>query len=284
MTWDIAGKTCLITGANTGIGRVTARVLAERGAHVVLTCRTAEKARPVLDEIERVAGKGRAQFLPLELSSLASVRECAEAFLALDLPLEVLILNAGLAGHKGLTQDGFEMTFGVNHLAHFLLTKLLLDKLKASAPARVVVVASKAHLKTSHLDLDSFTKKTTGLSGFDAYIQSKLANVLFSAELARRLEGTGVTTYALHPGVIKSDVWRKIPQPFRAFFTRHMKTVEEGAQTTLYCACEPSLSESTGRYYAACREVEPSETAKDPALARLLWEKSEAWVAEKSAV
>jgi NAD(P)-dependent dehydrogenase (short-subunit alcohol dehydrogenase family) len=275
-TDELQGRVFLITGANTGIGRVTARELAARGGRVYLTARTEARAAAVLDEI-RAAG-GDVHFLPLELGSLKSVRACAEAFLATGDPLHVLILNAGLGGHIGRTEDGFELQFGVNHLGHFLLTKLLLEHLKASTPARVVTVSSKAHRRPSRVDYD-VERKTRGISGFPAYASSKLANVLFSNELARRLEGTGVTTYALHPGVIKTDAWRRIPRPLRGFITRNMITVEEGAKTTLYCATAPELDGVSGRYYARCAESEPASAALDEEAARELWEKSEEWVA-----
>ena len=181
-------RTVVVTGANTGIGRITAIELAKRGAHVVITARNESKAKPVLDEISRAGG--RSEFIPLELSSLESVRKSAGIFLASGLPLHVLINNAGLAGHRGITKDGFEIQFGVNHLGHFLLTQLLEEKLKESAPSRVVIVASKAHYRASKLDFD-VERTTKGLSGFPAYSNSKLANVLHAKALAKRLAGSG---------------------------------------------------------------------------------------------
>lgn len=275
MSWTVKDKVCLVTGANTGIGRVTAVELARAGARLVLAGRSEERTRPVLDEI-RAAG-GDARFLPLDLGSLASVRECAAQFLALDLPLHVLVANAGLAGVRGVTKDGFEIHFGTNHLGHFLLTCLLRERLVASAPARVVVVASRAHYRARALDLEAVHGATKSLTGFSEYGISKLANVLFSAELARRLAGTAVTTYALHPGVVASDVWREVPWPFRSLLKLGMISNEEGAKTTLHCAMAPALTTESGLYYDESKPKKPARLARDEALAKRLWEKSEAW-------
>ncbi|MCB9593997.1 MAG: SDR family oxidoreductase [Sandaracinaceae bacterium] len=279
---DLDGRTYLITGANTGIGRATALELGRRGATLYLACRTEAKTRPVMDEI-RANGNDDVHFLPLDLGDLASVRACAEAFLAEDQPLHVLINNAGLAGQRGLTKDGFEKTFGVNHLGHYLLTELLLDRLKESAPARIVNVASKAHYKARGIDwsaLESPTKTTTGL---DEYQTSKLANVLHAKELARRLEGTGVTTYSLHPGVIASDVWREVPWPFRSLMTMFMKSIEDGAKTSLHCATSEEAASESGLYYDESRVKEPNPVALKVALQDELRERSEAWIASRAA-
>lgn len=272
-------RVCIVTGANTGIGRVTARELARRGARVFLAGRSEERTAPVVEEIRRETGDDRAEFLPLDLADLASVRRCAEAFLARDLPLHVLVNNAGLAGARGTTKDGFEIAFGVNHVGHFLLTTLLLERLKAGAPARVVTVASKAHRQARGIDWEAVRRPTQSVTGLPEYAVSKLANVLFSAELGRRLDGSGVTTYSLHPGVIASDIWRKLPWGVRGLAKLFMKSVEEGARTTVWCATEPHLAEETGLYYEDCRVTKPSRVARDPELAAELWRRSEAWVA-----
>ena len=275
---DLQGKVALITGANTGIGRVTARELAKRGAHIVITARNQERAQPVLDEIRTESPQAKVNFIPLELSNFASIRACASAFMALDLPLHILVNNAGLAGAKGLTHEGFEMTFGVNHVGTFLLTQLLLPKIQASAPARVVTVASRAHNKAQRFDWPSLRQKKRSISGYPEYCTSKFANVLFSAELARRLQGTGVTTYALHPGVVATDVWRAVPWPFRSWIKRNMITPEQGAQTSIYCATSPDVALETGLYYDRCKTKEVSALAQDQALARELWQRTEEWV------
>jgi NAD(P)-dependent dehydrogenase (short-subunit alcohol dehydrogenase family) len=272
---DLQGKTFLVTGANTGIGRVTAETLARRGGKVFLACRSEDKARPVLDAI-RAAG-GSAEFLALDLGSLASVRACASAFLARDEPLHVLVNNAGLAGRGGLTEDGFELIFGTNHLGPFLLTTLLLPRLRASAPARVVVVSSKAHYDAKGIDWDALRRPTRTITSIREYEVSKLCNVLFAAELARGRAGAGVHSYALHPGVIASDIWRRIPWPIRPLMLRKMLTVEQGAQTSIHCAASPEVEGHDGRYYDDCREKAPSALAQDAELAKALWERCEAW-------
>lgn len=275
--WDIRDTVCVVTGATSGIGRVTALELARRGAHVVLTARSREKGEPVAAAIRAATGNARVEVHPLELGSLARVRESAAALRARDVPIQVLINNAGLAGQRGLTDDGFELQFGVNHLGPFLFTALLLDRIRASAPARIVTVASKAHFDAKQgIDFDAVRRPTPSLTGLPEYAVSKLANVLFSRELARRLAGTGVTTYALHPGVVATDVWRRIPAPVAWIMKRFMISSEEGAATTLFCATDAALEGVSGRYYDGCREYAPSRVAQDPQLARELWARSEA--------
>lgn len=275
---NLAGKVAVVTGANTGIGRVTAAELAGAGAHVILACRSAAKTEPVVAEIRAATGSDKVEFAELDLADLASVRACAEAFLRRDLPLHILVNNAGLAGHRGLTTDGFELTFGVNHLGHFLLTVLLLDRLRASAPARVVTVSSQAHFRAKEIPWERLREPTRSLTGMDEYGVSKLANVLFTAELSRR-SGAGVTTYALHPGVIASDIWRRIPPPFRALAKAFMRSTEEGALTSLHCATAPDLAGETGQYYEDCKPRRPSRAAQDERLAAELWTRSLDWTA-----
>jgi retinol dehydrogenase-12 len=272
---DLQGKVFLVTGANTGIGRVTAETLARRGGKVFLACRAEDKTRPVVDAI-RAAG-GAAEFLPLDLGSLASVRACAAAFLARGEPLHVLVDNAGLAGRGGLTEDGFELIFGTNHLGPFLLTTLLLPRLRESAPARIVLVSSKAHADAKGIDWEALRKPTRTITSLREYEVSKLCNVLFAKELARGRAGAGVHSYALHPGVIASDIWRRVPWPIRPILLRRMLTVEQGAQTSLHCATSPEVEAHDGRYYDDCKERAPSPLAEDEALAKALWEKCEAW-------
>ena len=274
----LAGQVALVTGANTGIGRVTARELARRGAHVFIACRSAQRAQPVVDEIRAATGSDTVELLSLDLGDLASVRACAQAFLARELPLHLLINNAGIAGAKGSSASGFELAFGVNHVGHFLLTQLLLDCLKHSAPARIVTVSSQAHYRAPGIDWDAVRQPTRSATGLPEYGVSKLANALFSAELGRRLAGSGVSTYALHPGVVASDVWRSVPWPFRSLMKLAMISTEEGAATTLHCATSGEVAQETGLYYEKCRVKQPSRLAQDPALAAELWKRSEAWV------
>ncbi|MEZ4367465.1 MAG: SDR family oxidoreductase [Kofleriaceae bacterium] len=271
---ELRGRTYVVTGANTGVGRVTAHELARLGAQVVLACRSEAKTTPVIDEIRATTGNAAVEFVPLDLASLVSVRACAEALLARDLPIHGLINNAGLAGARGLTADGFELAFGTNHLGPYLLTRLLLDRLRASAPARVVNVASVAHRKARGIDWDAVRRPTRSRTGLPEYQVSKLCNVLTSRALARRLEGTGVTTYALHPGVVATDVWRQVPAPVRWVMKRFMITPAQGARTQLWCATAPELADHSGRYYDAEREQAPSALAQDDALAEELWARS----------
>jgi retinol dehydrogenase 12 len=274
----LSGRVALITGANTGIGWVTACALARQGAHLFITCRNAQVAETALQQIRRESGNPQVEALVLDLGDLASVRDCAQRFLARDLPLHLLVNNAGLAGQRGRTASGFELAFGVNHLGHFLLTWLLLERIQASAPARIVTVASRAHYRASGLDWDALRQSTRSRTGVVEYSNSKLANVLFSAELGRRLAGTGVTTYALHPGVVASDVWRAVPWPIRPLLKLRMISTEEGARTTLHCATAPQLAGETGLYYDKCQPRTPSAMGRDTALAAALWQRSEAWV------
>lgn len=257
---------------------MTAKELAHRGCHVVLACRSQEKTRPVLDSIAKAGGS--AEFIPLDLGNLASVRECAAAFLATGRPLHLLINNAGLAGAKGTSQSGFEIAFGTNHVGHFLLTQLLLDKVKESAPARIVTVASTAHYNAKDgIDYDAVKQPTKSATGLPEYAVSKLANVLFSAELAKRLEGTGVTTYSLHPGVVATNVWRSLPWPIDRIIKLWMIGPQEGAKTTLHCALSEEAGNETGLYYDKEKPKTPSAVARDAAAATELWRRSEEWVA-----
>ena len=276
------GKVCVVTGASSGIGRVAARELARQGATVVLVCRNEERGAPVLEEIERRGGSGNATLLTADLSSQRQVREAAAAFLQRFERLDVLINNAGVAerGPRLVTEDGLEKTFAVNHLAPFLMTNLLLDTLKASTPARVVTVSSAAH-KTCRLDLDDLQGERR-YSGFGAYSRSKLANVLFTRELSRRLEGTGVTANCLHPGVVATGIFRNVPGWLRAILTsRLVLSPEKGADTLLYLATAPEVAEVTGRYFVRRKPARTSRASQDAAAARRLWEASEALTAAR---
>lgn len=269
--------TCVITGANTGIGRRVAMVLAERGTRVVLTGRSRERTEPVVGEINRRAGGDSAVFVHLDLASLDSVRRGAEEILQLCPTLDLLINNAGVGGGRGRTRDGFELHFGINHLGHFRLTTLLLDRLTATAHARVVTVASAMHYRAAGIDFDAVQRRTASLTGVREYAVSKLANVVFSDELGRRLEGTGVSTYAVHPGTVATDIWRRLPGPIRWLATRRMLSVEEGAAPVLHWATSPAAGKLSRIYCQRLEIRDPSGPARDPALARELWRRSEEW-------
>jgi NAD(P)-dependent dehydrogenase (short-subunit alcohol dehydrogenase family) len=275
---ELAGRTFMVTGGNTGIGRATAADLASRGGRVYVASRSAEKGQQAVADIAAATGSEAVAFLPLDLADLASVRRCAEEFLALGEPLHVLINNAGVAGRRGITSGGFELAFGVNHVGHFALTTALLGRLAASAPARVVTVASDAHYQARGVDFEAARRPTASVTGLREYAVSKLCNVLFSQELARRVEGRGITTYALHPGLVASDIWRRVPWPIRPLLKLRMISPEEGARTSLYCATSDSVAAASGRFYDNSREREPSQVATAD-LARALWQHSQAWVA-----
>ncbi|WP_430461525.1 SDR family oxidoreductase [Thalassolituus sp. LLYu03] len=279
MTSSLAGKVAIVTGANTGIGRITAIELAKQGAMVFLACRSEAKTRPVLAEIQRMTGDAsRAQFLPLDLGDLQSVQQAAQVFLNTELPLHILVCNAGLAGQKGKTASGFELAFGTCHMGHFLLTRLLMERLKSSAPARVVVVSSKAHRHAKGIDFRAVRESTESAGGLKEYAVAKLANVLFVRELAERLQGSGVDAFALHPGIVASDVWRSVPSLLRVLIRPFMMTPEQGAATSLWCATAAELSGQSGGYYENCRQQTPSDVAQDMNLARRLWQESEDWI------
>ncbi len=274
---DLDGKTFLVTGANTGIGRETARGLAQAGAKVFLAGRSETKTRSVIDEIVAETGNRALHFLALDLGELSSVRACAGSLLATGEPLHGLINNAGVAGQRGLTSSGFELAFGTNHVGPFLLTGLLLDRLRESAPARIVNLSSEAHRQVPGIDFEVVHEATRTRTGLREYAVSKLANVLHAQELARRLDGSGVTSYALHPGVIASDIWRRVPWPVRSLIKLRMRSPQEGARTTLYCATSPEVAGETGLYYDAGRR-KPAGRGATPELARKLWERSAEWV------
>lgn len=275
---DLAGKVIIVTGANTGIGKVTAQELATRGAHVILACRTEAKARAAIDEIKQACGHDRVDFLALDLADLEQVRRSAQDFLDRGLPLHLLINNAGLAGQKGLTQQGFEMHFGVNHLGPFLFTMLLMERIAQSGtaqePARIINVASRAHTRVKKVDLDAMRATAKTATGFPEYSVSKLANVFFTDELKRRIKDDPIITTSLHPGVVASDIWRKVPQPFRWLMTLNMITNEEGAQTTIHCATAPSVLTDDALYYDKSKPKTPNPVVKDQEAAKALWQYS----------
>ena len=232
----------------------------------------------MLDAIRSLAPAAKAEWLPLDLADFDAVRACAQCFLERRLPLHLLVNNAGLAGVRGMTASGFEVAFGVNHMGHFLLTHLLLERLVRSAPARIVTVASRAHKRVRTIDWGIVRRPTASPFGIREYCTSKLANVLFSAELGRRLHGTGVSTYALHPGVVASDFWRMLPKPMQTLNRLFMISPESGARTTLHCALSAPVEESGG-YYSGCQLEAPSPAGRSVALADELWRRSEGWLA-----
>lgn len=268
---DLTGKTALVTGCNSGIGYETMRVLALRGAHVLGTARTPEKGKTACASI-----KGRATPLVLELTDFDSVVACAKQVRAMDLPLDMLICNAGVLLSKPAQVNGLEMHFVVNHLGHFILVNRLMQPLLAAPQGRVVVVGSRAHrhVPEGGIQFQDLTTERNWRGG-SAYGHSKLANGLFSLELAKRLQGTDATSNCIHPGLVDTNIFRH--RSVRRF--SNMKTVQEGAATTCYVATHPALARVSGHYFADCNPVEPSAYMRDPKMAARLWEVSEKLVA-----
>jgi NAD(P)-dependent dehydrogenase (short-subunit alcohol dehydrogenase family) len=275
MDRDLTGRFIVITGANVGIGRATAEALAARGASLVLACRSEEKTRPVVDAL-RAAGAD-VRFEALDLGDLASTRACAVRIGDAGRPIDVLINNAGLAGKRGSTKDGFEIAFGTNHVGHFLFTVLLAPRVLA-ARGRIVNVSSQAHYDAPGIDFERVRRPTRTVTALAEYAVSKLANVLFTTELARRLGPGGVHSYALHPGVVASDAWRRVPWPIRPIMKAFMITTEEGAKTSLHCATSAEAGHQNGLYYDKSAPKTPSAIAQDAALAQTLWSKSVEYV------
>jgi NAD(P)-dependent dehydrogenase (short-subunit alcohol dehydrogenase family) len=268
------GKTVLVTGANQGIGKATAIALAEQGADVVILSRNPEKGRAALQDVQAASRGGKAELLVADYASLADVRRAAAEFRASHKRLDALVNNAGLiVPERHLTIDGLEETFAVNHLAPFLLTIELLDLLKASAPARIVNVSSEAH-RHAKIHWEDLQFANARYKSFRAYGQSKLANILFTYELARRLEGTGVTANALHPGVVASGFGQTYPGPL-SFLVKvarpFLLTNEEGARTSVHVASSPEAQGVTGKYFAKCRPVRSNAVSYDEASQRKLW-------------
>jgi len=272
---SMQGRTCIVTGASSGIGRVTAIELARRGATLGIVCRDRGRGEETLAEIAEKSGSRTTTLHLADLGSQAAVREVAAELLATYPKIHLLVNNAGVINLKYSTSpDGIETVFAVNHLAYFLLTNLLLERLKASAPARIVNVASDAHKFVRGMNWDDLGWKQ-GYKTMRVYGQSKLANILFTTALARRLEGTGVTVNAVHPGPVATRFGQN-NGAVATFLTKLMapffRTPEQGAQTSIHVATAPELDGVTGRYFANSREARPSRAAQDAAAAERLWE------------
>ncbi len=281
---DMTGKTVVVTGANSGIGLETALALARAGARTMITARDAERGQAALETIRREAGTEQVDLVLFDLASLESVRVGAAEILDRTDRIDVLVNNAGLVlTDRRETTDGFEATFAVNHLGPFLLTRLLLDRIRSSAPARIVTVASTAHRAARQgLDFDDL-QNTADYKGMRAYSQSKLANILFTTELARRLEGTGVTVNCLHPGTVATGYGRDgDSRGFLAFGLQVIKPViktpEKGARTSVHLASSPEVAGQSGYYYIKAKARNPSKAAQDVGAAGRLWEISEGLV------
>ena len=272
------GKTVIVTGANSGIGKETARKIASMGARVIMACRNLETAKDAHDDIMKTSGNNNVVLKKLDLSSQQSVRDFAADINKTEKQLHVLVHNAGMAlsffGKQSV--DGVELTMATNHYGPFLLTHLLIDLLKKTAPSRIVIVASELY-KWSSVNLNNLNPVNVKPAAYLYYV-SKFANIYFCRELAKRLEGTGVTANCLHPGMIDSGIWRNVPFPLnypmklstRGFF----KTVEQGAETTIFLATSKDVEGVTGKYYSDCKEAELNAAAQDMEKAAKLWEES----------
>ena len=277
MSTDLSGKVVLVTGANAGIGRETVRGLARMGAHVVMASRSLERGEAAKADLAREIPPERLEVMRLDLALLADVRRFARDFRSRHARLDVLVNNAGIhTAHRQVTSEGFESTFVTNHLGHFLLTHELRPLLEASAPARVVNVASEAH-RFGRMRFDDL-QLARRWSGVAAYCQSKLANVLFTAELARRLAGTGVTANAVHPGSVRSN-WARGPESgvlrvAVGLATPFLVTVQKGAENSVYAASSPDLDGASGLYLVRKREWTPSRRARNEEDQARLWAES----------
>lgn len=257
----------ILTGPSSGIGQATALEIARRGYHVIAAGRSPERVQSVVDEIN--SDGGSAESLHLDLASLDSCEMAARTFKESGRTLDILINNAGIGGVRGLTQDGFEMHFGVNHLGHFNLTLLLRSTFRPGT--RIVTVSSEAHRRADGIDFDGLQRKASLLSSLSAYGVSKLANILFARRLAQLQPEWN--TYSLHPGVADTGIFPAIVKPF----LRNLESPAEAARTSVYCATSDEVADQSGLYYARMAVRRPSPVAEDDHLARELWERSERW-------
>jgi NAD(P)-dependent dehydrogenase (short-subunit alcohol dehydrogenase family) len=268
---SMQGKIVAITGANAGLGKETALALAKQGAHIVMFCRNAQKAETARQEIIRQTGNSHIEIIPCDLADLASVRRAAAEFKRNHTQLHVLVNNAGfMTLEQQTSHNGLEATFAVNYLAHVLLTLLLLDILKASAPARIINLTSRVH-KMAKLDLDDLMMENTPYKGFTAYANSKLASILFTYHLAKQLEGSGVTVNAVDPGMVDTEFGDKVGIPagmriFTFFLRPWVKQPPEGALTSIKLASDPSLASTTGTFWTKEKPAKSSPVSHDTTL------------------
>jgi retinol dehydrogenase-14 len=274
---QLVGKTILVTGASSGLGLQVAIQLARLGGEVVMTSRDEKRGALALSHAKARSGSQAISLMLCDFASQADIRALASAWHARHPRLDVLVNNAGsVSPARRLTVDGLEETFAVNHLGYFLLTNLLLDLIERSTPSRVVNVASVAH-RHGDLDFENLNYERGGYAIMKAYARSKLANVLFTAELARRLAGKGVTVNCVHPGAVATNIWSRAPwfaRPLLALAKPFMRSPEQGGRSIVHLAASPELEGLTGGYYEKDRLARPSRLAQDEALARRLWEVS----------
>jgi len=267
-------KTALITGATSGIGKATAFELARANVRLVLLARDRERGNQVIQELKQSTGNSEIELLIADLTSQRQIRSVANEFLEKHPRLDILINNAGLAlKNRTLTEDGIEMTFAVNHLAYFLLTNLLLETIKTSAPSRIICVSSEAH-RNVQFDVDNLQGEKQ-FGAFRAYSITKLCNLLFTSELARKLQGTGVTVNALHPGFLNTAIFREGGGVLKFLVRMTAKKPEFGAKAIARLAVDPELENVSGQYFNGLRKANSSEKSHDPEAAKQLWAISE---------
>lgn len=280
------GKTVVITGGNAGIGKATSIALAKKGAEVVVTSRSEGKASAAVAEIQKASGNQNISFVLIDLSSQKSVRKAAEELKSKCPKIDVLINNAGCyVSDLQLNEDGIEMQFGTNHIGHFLLTNLLMKNIKAAGKARIINLASIAHKYTRELDLNDINYEKAEYGGWNSYSRSKFCNILFTKELAKRLEKDGIDVNAVHPGGVRTEIAEKNANWFTKLGWIAMKpfmiTVEKGAETSVHLASSDEVSGQTGHYWVKCKQHWSNRPSQDPKLAEALWVKSEELVGQK---
>ncbi len=277
MAMPVSGRVVLLTGASSGIGKVTALELARQGCDLTIVCHTPQKAQETREEVARRSGSSKVAAMSADLTRMSETRRIAREFATTHDRMDVLLNNAGSNFPTfEKTEDGFERTMALNYFSPFVLTQRLLPLLRSSAPSRIVNVASVAHY-SGRLDLAKLTDDPQmGTGGLGAYSRSKLALVLFTLELARRLDGTKVTVNCLHPGAVRTHIWTHAGgfTPLALLASLFMRSPKKGARTSIYLATSPEVASTTGKYFVDKRERTPSERARDPELARQLWDQS----------
>lgn len=280
------GKTVVITGGNAGIGKATAIALAKKGASIVITSRSESKAKEAVAEIKKHSGSDKVDFVTIDLSSQKSVREAAETLMSKCPKIDVLINNAGCYfSELKLNEDGLEMQFATNHLGHFLLTNLLIENLKATDNARIINLSSIAHKSTRELNLNDINFEKAAYDGWKSYSRSKFCNILFTKELAKRLDGTGITANAVHPGGVRTEIAEKNANWYTKIGWIVMKpfmiTVEDGAKTSIHLASSPDVEVESGGYWVKSKKFFSNRPSQDPETAAALWKTSEELVGQE---
>lgn len=279
-------KTVVITGGNAGIGKATAIALAKKGAEIVITSRSEDKAKAAIAEIKTASGNDAVSYVLVDLSAQASVRKAAEKLKSKCPKIDVLINNAGCyVSDLQLNVDGIEIQFGTNHIGHFLLTNLVLDNIKAAENARIINLSSIAHKSTRELNLDDINYKKEEYGGWKAYSRSKYCNILFTNELAKRLKKDGITVNAVHPGGVRTEIAEKDANWYTKLgwilFKPFMITVEKGAETSIYLASSPEAEGETGGYWVKCKKHFSNRPSQDETNWLALWKKSEELVGQE---